>query len=139
MPSTTPSPVAPPDLPVRSGLDRSETQRSVRHLHFGMTQVERALSDRSFRLWLLITLNALDLLTTAAVLALGGVEANPAMAPFVESWWQPIAVKASVLGLMWAVVVRTPPRSRISALVLSAAWIFYAGVVGWNTLLLITY
>lgn len=102
-----------------------------------MSQVERALSDRSFRLWLLITLNALDLLTTAAVLALGGVEANPAMAPFVESWWQPFVVKALVLGLMWAVVVRTPPRSRISAIVLAAAWIFYAGVVGWNTLLLI--
>lgn len=139
MPSTSPSPVAPPDLPALPDIDRTEAQRSVRHLHFGMTQVERALSDRSFRLWLLITLNVLDLLTTTAVLALGGSESNPAMAPVFESWWQPIVVKGVVLGLMWAVVVRTPPRSRLTAIGLTGAWIFYAGVVGWNTLLLVTH
>src|SRR5262245_24173411 len=111
----------------------------MRHLRVGFLQLERALADRSFRLWALVTLNALDLLTTAVVLALGGTESNPAMQGIVEHWWKPILVKGLVLALLWMTVLRTPPRSKVAAVGLALAWIFYAGVVGWNTLLLILY
>jgi hypothetical protein len=137
MAAATSTDTEPAALPVPSSLERAESQRSVRHLRSSMARLEQALSDRSFRLWALVTLNALDLLTTAAVLALGGRESNPAMEPLVQHWWKPIVVKALVLGLMWSVVVRTPPRSRLSAVGLAAAWTFYAGVVGWNTVLLL--
>lgn len=129
----------PATIPSAPDVQAVQVQREVRHLHGRFERVERALADRSFRLWALVTLNALDLLTTAAVLALGGTESNPAMQGVVEHWWKPIVVKAVVLALMWAVVVRTPPRSRVTTLVLVAAWVFYAGVVGWNTLLLVRY
>jgi hypothetical protein len=126
-------------LPASSGVEHAEMQRSLRHLRFGFVQLERAISDRSFRLWALVTLNALDLLTTAAVLALGGSESNPAMQGVVQHWWKPFVVKGLVLALLWATALRTPPRSKAAALGLAAVWIFYAGVVGWNTLLLIRY
>lgn len=102
-------------------------------------RIERVMGDRSFRMWALLTLNMLDLLTTAVVLALGGTEANPAMQGAVERWWAPIVIKAVVLGLMWLVVLRTPVTSRLADIGLALAWVFYAGVVLWNTLLLINY
>ena len=125
-----------PPLPVPRAAETAEVQRSVRHLRDRMAQIEGAVSDRSFRLWTLLTLNVLDLLTTAAVLTLGGVESNPAMVPVVERWWAPIVVKLAVVGVMWAVALRTPVRSRVGAVALVAAWVFYAGVVGWNTIVL---
>jgi len=126
-------------LPSSTAFDRAEASRSTRHLRGVAAHIERVLDDRSFRVWLLVTLNALDLLTTAVVLSLGGLEANPAMQGVVEHWWKPIVVKAVVLGLLWMVVLRTPVRSRLTDVGLIAAWCFYAGVVLWNTLLLINY
>ncbi|MFN8052465.1 MAG: hypothetical protein U0Q22_13545 [Acidimicrobiales bacterium] len=41
-----------------------------------------------------------------------------------------------MLALMWLAVLQRR-RSRTTDVVLAMAWIFYAGVVGWNTLLLI--
>ena len=102
-----------------------------------MTPHAWAVGDRSFRLWALVTLNVLDLFTTAAILSLGGSESNPAMAGFMVQWWWPIAVKAVVLALMWSVILRIHPRSKMASAALIGAWVFYAGVVGWNTLLLI--
>lgn len=126
-------------LPETSQLEQAEVRRSTRDLRSVAAHIERVLGDRSFRLWTLVTLNALDLLTTAAVLALGGSESNPAMQGVVEHWWKPILVKGVVLGLMWAVVLRTPIRSKVTEIGLSLAWVFYAGVVLWNTLLLINH
>ena len=97
------------------------------------------MADRSFRFWTLLTLNVLDVLTTTVVLALGGTESNPAMAGVVDQWWMTIIVKGVVLSLMWMVVLRAPARSRLTDVVMALAWVFYAGVVGWNTLLLIWY
>lgn len=97
------------------------------------------LGDRSFRLWTLLTLNALDLMTTAVVLALGGSESNPTMQGVVEHWWKPILVKGVVLALVWLVVIRTPVSSRLADIGLTLVWVFYGGVVVWNTLLLINY
>lgn len=126
-------------LPSTSGLDRTEVSRSTRHLRGVSAQIERVLGDRSFRLWTLLTLNALDLVTTGVVLALGGSESNPTMQSVVEHWWKPIAVKGVVLALTWLVVIRTPISSRLADIGLTLAWILYAGVVLWNTLLIINY
>ncbi len=126
-------------LPETTSVEQAEVHRSTRHLRAVSARIERVLGERSFRLWALLTLNALDLLTTAAVLALGGTESNPAMQGVVEHWWKPIVVKAVVLGLMWLVVLRTPVTSRLADLGLLLAWVFYAGVVLWNTLLLVNY
>lgn len=126
-------------LPAQTDLQRIEAQRATRQLRAVAAEIDRTLSDRSFRFWALLTLNVLDLLTTSVVLALGGSESNPAMMGVVEHWWRPIAVKAVVLALMWLAVLRAPARSRTTDVVLAMAWIFYAGVVGWNTLLLIRY
>ena len=126
-------------LPPTSDLEQAEVRRSTRDLRRIAAHLERVIGDRSFRMWTLLTLNALDLLTTAAVLALGGSESNPAMQGVVEHWWKPFLVKGLVLGVMWLVVLRTPLRSRVADVGLTLAWIFYAGVVLWNTLLLINH
>ena len=126
-------------LPATSSVEQALVQRSVRGLHGAVLGVERVLGNRSFRLLTLVTLNLLDLITTWAVLSLGGSESNPAMVGIVERWWTPILVKGVVLGLLWAAVLRAPTRSRVADAVLIIAWVFYAGVVGWNTLLLINY
>lgn len=126
-------------LPETSSVERAEVHRSTRQLRSVSARIERVLGERSFRMWALLTLNALDLLTTAAVLALGGTESNPAMQGVVEHWWKPILVKGVVLALMWRVVLRTPVTSRLADVGLLLAWVFYGGVVLWNTLLLINY
>lgn len=124
-------------LPPSSGVDRARVDRATRDLRGVVARVERVLADRGFRLRLLAVLNALDVLTTTVVLSLGGTESNPALQGVVEHWWKPLAIKAMVLAAMWAVVLRTPLRSRVADIGLVLAWTFYAGVVGWNTLLLI--
>ena len=124
-------------LPPSSGVDRARVDRATRDLRGVVARVERVLADRGFRLRLLAVLNVLDVLTTTVVLSLGGTESNPALQGVVEHWWKPLAIKAMVLAAMWAVVLRTPLRSRVADIGLVLAWTFYAGVVGWNTLLLI--
>lgn len=126
-------------LPETSDLERAQVRRSTREIRGVMAQVERIVSDRTFRMIALVALNALDVLTTTVVLSLGGTESNPAMRGIVEHWWGPIMVKALVLAVMWIVVLRAPVRSHISNVGLTAAWMFYGGVVIWNTVLLINY
>jgi len=126
-------------LPARSNLDHAEVHRSTRHLHGVASHIELVVRDRSFRMWTLLTLNALDIVTTLAILSLGGTESNPAMVSVMERWWTPILVKGGVLALMWMVVLRTPLRSKVAEVGLVLAWVFYAGVVLWNTLLLINH
>lgn len=126
-------------LPRTSNLEQAQVRRSTRDLRGFIAHVERILSDRSFRMWALLTLNLLDVLTTAVVLSLGGTESNPAMQGIVEQWWGPIVVKGVVLAAMWTAVLRAPLRSRLTEIGLAAAWMFYGGVVVWNTVLLINH
>lgn len=73
---------------------------------------------------LLWVLNALDVVTTRAVLEQGGVEMNPLVAPFADSTLQLSAVKLVVLGAYTAL---RPPRWATAALCL-----LYVAVVASN-------
>ena len=126
-------------VPRGSSIEAAQVRRSVRALHSTVARVERLLADRSFRLVAVVALNVLDLLTTFVVLALGGSESNPAMAPHIDVWWKPVLIKVLVLALLLVAVLRAPLHSRLVTFGLASVWIFYAGVVVWNTLLLIRY
>ncbi len=79
----------------------------------------------------IVILNLLDLLITRHVLALGlGQEANPLMAPLVESSWG-VLVKAALPILIGLRHLRAPIRR---PLVLALCWVcvVYLGVVTWN-------
>ena len=99
------------------------------------TQTE---SERSFRMLVLVTLNALDLFSTAVVLSLGGVEANPILAPVIHTWWMPTLMKAIVLGVIWGFVRRCPVESVIADRILQFGCFFYAAVVFWNVQLFLS-
>jgi hypothetical protein len=82
----------------------------------------------------LVALNAADLLLTRRLLGMGGVEANPIMAPFIHGGWG-IAVKLALPILLGFRYLRIPIRR---PLVLGLCWmcVLYLGVVLWNSHLL---
>ena len=108
---------------------------SVRSLHQTVVDAESIQDVRRFRFAVLATLNALDLLTTAVVLRLGGAEANPVMAPHIESLWRPLAIKCSILAVVWVALSRLPLRERAIDRMVQAAIVLYGIVVVHNTLL----
>jgi hypothetical protein len=82
----------------------------------------------------LVALNASDLLLTRQLLAVGGVEANPLMAPFIHGFWG-VAIKLALpIALGWR-HLRIPVQR---SLVLGLCWmcVLYLGVVLWNSHLL---
>lgn len=86
--------------------------------------------------WVLLValalLNVLDLITTRAVLAAGGVEGNPVMASIIHDPIAPILVKTAGVIVVALVVNSCPPDSRIVNRALSLAVITYAFIVSWN-------
>lgn len=80
----------------------------------------------------LVILNAADLVTTHFVLAGGGQETNPLMAPIIDGWLVPVLAKAMALLAVALCVAAKPDKTRIVdwALVLCTGW--YGGVVLWN-------
>lgn len=76
----------------------------------------------------LVILNALDIATTMRVLALGGVEANPIMRPFVGQAWTMILIKSLGLALV-AVVVDMADETPIVRRALWATVLLYSWVV----------
>jgi hypothetical protein len=82
----------------------------------------------------LIALNICDLVLTRRLLSMGGVEANPLMAPLVHTGWG-VALK---LGLPVVLAVRhlRAPVNRTISLGLCWMCVLYFGVVLWNSHLL---
>jgi hypothetical protein len=82
----------------------------------------------------LVVLNLFDILLTQRLLAQGGIEANPVMAPFVHGTTG-IAVKVGLPVLLGFRHLRAPLRR---PLVLGLCWVcvIYLGVVLWNSHLL---
>lgn len=78
----------------------------------------------------LIALNLCDLVITRRLLAMGGMEANPLMAPLIHSGWG-VAVK---IGIPIALAVRhlRAPINRTLALGLCWMCVLYFGVLLWN-------
>lgn len=88
------------------------------------------MNKRPFMLAMLVILQFLDIATTNAVLAQGGTEANPVMAPIIHNPFLPLALKLGVVGVFGFFAYRCTPR--FGAAVLSIAAIGYLSVVGWN-------
>lgn len=80
----------------------------------------------------LAALQAADLATTRAVLAAGGTEANPMMAPIIHHPYAPAAVKAAFLAALAAGIRAVPPESSVARIGLAAAVALYSFVVAWN-------
>jgi len=82
----------------------------------------------------LVVLNIADLLLTRRLLGMGGMEANPVMAPFIHGSWG-IAIKVALPILLGFRHLRIPVQRRM---VLGLCWmcVLYLGVVLWNSHLL---
>jgi hypothetical protein len=80
----------------------------------------------------LALLNVLDLITTKAVLAAGGIEGNPVMAQIIHDPIAPILVKTAGVVVVVLVVNSCPPDSRLVNRALAIAVVTYAFIVSWN-------
>jgi hypothetical protein len=79
----------------------------------------------------IVLLNVCDLILTRRLLDMGGVEANPMMAPFIHG----NMVLLFKLGIPLAIGIRhllTPIRDRRVVLALSWMCVLYSAVVLWN-------
>ena len=123
-------------VPPMEGPERSELRTDVDDLHDFADLHDEVTETRSRRVIVLAVLNALDLMTTALVLAAGGGEANPVLAPVAHLWWAPLLVKSVIFSVvMWA-ILRVPIRSVRSDRMIRATCAFYVGVVVWNLAML---
>ena len=86
--------------------------------------------------WVLLValalLNALDLITTRAVIASGGSEANPLMQGIIHDPWAPVLVKTAGVLIVALVVNACPPDSRVVNRALAASVLIYSTIVSWN-------
>ena len=91
--------------------------------------------------WVLLValalLNVLDLITTRAVLAAGGAEANPLMSSVIEHTWTPLLVKTVGVALVAVVVNSCPPDSKVVNKALAITVLVYSAIVSWNLVNLI--
>jgi len=91
--------------------------------------------------WVLLValalLNVLDLITTRAVLAAGGAEANPLMSTVIDSTWTPLLVKTAGVALVAVVVNSCPADSKVVNKALATTVLVYSLIVSWNMMNLI--
>lgn len=98
---------------------------------------DRAVPTR--RLWLaaaIVVLNIADVLLTRAVLANGGVEANPLMRDLMGGLAAPLGLKAVVAGTAGILLLACPPRARLGERAVAVVVAVYAVVVVWNSVVL---
>ncbi len=126
-------------LPVLSQSGHDDLRAAVGSLHDFVGLRDRTIKLRIGLLWLLVALNIADVFSTATVLERGGRELNPVMAPIVGSWVVSLGAKLLVIALMWTAALRAPVRSRSASIMLATGATFYAGVVIWNLLGLVTH
>jgi len=115
------------------GLDAPEMRGAV-ELPAPLTDPNRVplIGSRWVLLVSLALLNVLDLITTKAVLAAGGTEANPVMASIIHDPIAPILVKTAGVLVVTLVVNSCPADSRLVNRALSLAVVTYAFIVSWN-------
>ena len=97
-----------------------------------LRDVEQVLARRWFLLAILGALNLLDLVTTKLVLAAGGTEANPVMAPIIHHPFAPALVKTAGFVLVALVLKACPPRSALVDRALVFVTVLYTAIVSWN-------
>lgn len=118
-------------------LHGPRAQVAVIDLRGDRTRVEYAPTDESR--WSVVialaVLNALDLLSTMAVIAAGGTEGNPLMRPLIEGVWPAVMVKALVLVIVAFLLGRCSNSRRIKLMMaVTTGW--YIAVVAWNLTIL---
>lgn len=86
---------------------------------------------------ILAVLQVLDVATTHQVLASGGIEGNPLMAPVVEGGWlAPLGMKLAVCTAIAAIVACCPSSSSLVRRGLTAVTGIYVAIVAWNLAIL---
>ena len=80
-------------------------------------------------------LNALDVISTVAVIAAGGTENNPLMRPLIEGVWPAVLLKTTVLILIAWLLHRCSDSRRI-AVMMACTTGWYIAVVSWNVTVL---
>ena len=95
----------------------------------------RRLDPRWILYWMLVALNALDVVTTGLVLDRGGRETNPIIEPIVHNLALVSGLKIAVLYIIGFLLVRSRRSAVIdTALVITTGW--YLAVVAWNSTVL---
>lgn len=103
----------------------------------GIGGVARQVSLRRLQLALaLVVLNLLDVVTTKAVLASGGIEANPLMAGMMAGLAAPLGLKALVAGIAGVLLICCPPEAKLAERGAATVAGIYLAIVTWNTALL---
>ncbi len=97
-----------------------------------LRDVEQVLARRWFLLAILGALNLLDLVSTKLVLAAGGAEANPVMAPIIHHPFAPALVKTAGFVMVALVLKACPPRSALVDRALIFVTVLYTAIVSWN-------
>jgi hypothetical protein len=125
----------PPSMTDATALALPASSGPLDRLHRAVA-IDRAGLERLRRMAVvgLVALNVLDLVLTRRLLALGGTEANPMMALFINGGWG-VAIKLSLPVALGVRHLRAPLERRI---VLGLCWmcVLYMGVVLWNSHLL---
>jgi hypothetical protein len=93
---------------------------------------EEVIARRWFLLAILGALNLLDLVTTKMVLAAGGAEANPVMAPIIHHPYAPALVKTAGFLAVALVLRACPVRSALVDRALVCVTMLYTAIVSWN-------
>jgi hypothetical protein len=127
--------VAPTDVPVVLG-DVNGRLAAI-DLRDDLTLVEytRVDDSRWSMLAVLVVLNVLDVVSTAAVISAGGTENNPLMRPLVEGIWPAVVIKTAVLLTIAWLLGRSADSRRIGVMMAcTTGW--YIAVVCWNLTIL---
>jgi hypothetical protein len=93
------------------------------------------VSHRWTLLATLVVLNGVDLVLTRILLARGAAEANPVMAPLIDSWWG-WAVKTLGVGLVALAVLVTGRDGKVERWLQVVVGV-YTAVVAWNLVVLL--
>ena len=117
-------------------VDRSRRKDPV------VTDTEQTVNSLSagpivpLRRWLMavsiLVLNLADVVVTKAILRLGGTEANPIMAPIMEHPSYPVILKTVVALGVGALLLASPPQSKLADRSVFAVIVGYVVVMGWN-------
>jgi Domain of unknown function (DUF5658) len=88
------------------------------------------------RRWLMavsmLLLNVMDVVVTKAIIRLGGIEANPIMAPIMDHPSYPLILKTIVALGVGGLLLASPVESKLADRAVFAVIVAYVVVMGWN-------
>lgn len=126
-------------VPLLGDERRRELATSVGALQNYAVRFDQVWGQRAWRLVVLAVLNIADVVTTLAVIRVGGREANPVLAPMVGAWWAPVLVKSMIFGVVFGTAIQCSVRSEAANRMLRTAVAFYSMVVIWNVAVLLAH